>query len=415
MTRHRSRRRRSLAEWRARGAIAIAIAMVGYVSVAATIGYADRATAPDLAYRLAPWDGRITAELASKLSGVEGNAADLPRAQQLARKALRQDPTAIRAVVALGLVDDQLGRGRAAARLFDYANVLSRRDLATQLWEIETAVARGDVTGTLRHYDIALRTSRHASDLLFPVLVSALADPAIRTALVRTLIGRPMWGPLFLEYAASSSPNPHITSLLFQELHRKGVEIAPVAQTVLIDTLASRGAFDDAWIYYQVVHPNSDRKRSRDPRFSASLAMPTVFDWRIVNDSAINSSVQRTGDGGLIDFAAPFGVGGAVVQQAQFLPPGRYRLSGSATKLASLGSDSPYWVVKCQEGQELQRIDVPGTGDFAGIFDVSTQCKAQTLTLVLRPTDAPNGVSGQITRSAVTPVASNAAIGNQAR
>lgn len=415
MTRHRSRRRRSSAEWRARGAIAIVIAMAGYVSVASTMGYANRATAPDRAYRLAPWDGRITAELASKLSGVEGNAADLPRAQQLARKALRQDPTAIRAVVALGLVDDQLGRGRAAARLFDYADALSRRDLATQLWEIETAVAHGDVTGTLRHYDIALRTSRHASDLLFPVLVSAITDPAIRTALVRTLIGRPAWGPLFLEYAASSSPNPHVTSLLFQELHRKGVVIAPVAQTVLIDTLASRGAFDDAWIYYQTVRPNSDRRRSRDPRFSARLAMPTVFDWRIVNDSVINSSVQRTDDGGLIDFSAPSGVGGAVVQQAQLLPPGRYQLSGSATGLAALGGDSPYWVVKCQEGQELQRIDVPGTGDFAGTFDVSAQCKAQTLTLVQRPTDAPNGASGQITRAAVTPVAPNAAIGNQAR
>lgn len=404
MARSRSRRRRTTAEWIARGVLAIASMMIGYVSVASTIGYANRGTDVESARRLAPWDGRVTAALAAKLAGIDGGAIDLPRAQRLARRALRQDPTAIGAITALGLVDEQSGRGPSAARLFEYSNALSRRDLPTQLWKIETAVSRGDVAGALRHYDIALRMSRHAPDLLFPVLISAVADPAIRSALVATFRSRPAWGPLFVEYAASNGPDPHVTSLLFQDLQRSRIAIAPVAQTVLIDTLASRGAFDEAWLYYRAVRPGTDRRRSRDPRFSAELAMPTVFDWRIANDSAINASIQRSGDGGLVDFSAPPAVGGKVVQQMQLLPAGRYRLAGRATGLAALGSDSPYWVATCQDGRELERIEVPGTGNFTGVLNVPSDCAAQTLTLLLRPSDASGGTTGQIERLAIAPL-----------
>ena len=415
MARPRSRRRRSAAEWIVRGTLALATTALGYVSVASSIGYMNRATATESAYRLAPWDGRITAALASRLSGIDGGAVDLPRAERLARRALRQDPTAIGAVTALGLVDEQSKRSASAVRLFEYSNALSRRDLPTQLWKIETAVSRGDVAGVLRHYDIALRTSRHAPDLLFPILVSAVADPAIRIALVRTFHGQPAWGPLFVEYAASNGPDPHVTSLLFQDFQRSGIRIAPVAQTVLIDTLASRGAFDDAWLYYRAVRRIGDRRRSRDPRFSAELAMPTVFDWRIADDSAINASIQRGDDGGLVDFSAPPGVGGKVVQQLQLLPAGRYRLSGRAADLASLGSDSPYWVATCQDGRELGRIDVPGTGDFSGVFDVPAGCTAQTLTLLLRPSDASGGTTGRIERLEVVPAGQNTARGGQSQ
>lgn len=403
MPRPRSRRRRSTTEWMVRSLLALAAMAFGYVSLASTIAYMNRASASKSAHRLAPWDGRVTAALASRRSGIDGDAVDLPRAGRLARQALRQDPTAIGAVTALGLVNEQSRRAAAAARLFEYSNSLSRRDLPTQLWKIETAVSRGDVAGALHQYDIALRTSRHAPDLLFPVLVSAVADPTIRMALVRTFRGQPAWGPLFVEYAASNGPDPHVTSLLFQDFQRGGIRIAPVAQTVLIDTLASRGAFDDAWLYYRAVRPNSDRRRSRDPRFNAELAMPTVFDWRIVDDSAINASIQRGDDGGLVDFSAPSGVGGKVVQQLQLLPVGRYRLSGRAANLAALGSDSPYWVATCQDGRELGRIDVPRAGEFSGLIDVPTGCTAQTLMLVLRPSDASGGTTGQVERLEIAP------------
>ncbi|MDT9096849.1 hypothetical protein RSW32_26335, partial [Escherichia coli] len=68
----------------------------------------------------------------------------------------------------------------AARRLFAYGQRLSRRDNSTQLWAIEDAVARNDIPDVLRHYDVALRTSPNLADILYPVLASASADPAIR-------------------------------------------------------------------------------------------------------------------------------------------------------------------------------------------------------------------------------------------
>src|SRR3546814_3599342 len=69
---------------------------------------------------------------------------------------------------------------------------------------IELAVAQGDISGALRHYDIALRTKKNAPELLFPVLTSALPDPAIRTELVKTLGGQPKWAAGFIHHAARS-------------------------------------------------------------------------------------------------------------------------------------------------------------------------------------------------------------------
>src|SRR3546814_1290750 len=74
---------------------------------------------------------------------------------------------------------DAFARGDQAKgeRLLAYSQKLSRRDLRTQLMAIELAVAQGDISGALRHYDIALRTKKNAPELLFPVLTSALPDP----------------------------------------------------------------------------------------------------------------------------------------------------------------------------------------------------------------------------------------------
>ncbi|MBW6526757.1 hypothetical protein KZ813_07900 [Sphingomonas sp. RHCKR7] len=403
MPRQSSIRHRSVSEWAVRGAAAACAGVLAYVSVTATLGYTYRNRAPERAHRLAGWDGRVTAVLAARLAGLDGGTPNPRAAARLAREALRQDPTAVTAAAALGLVADMDGQHQVAARLFDYAETLSRRDLPTQLWKIEAAVGRGEVAEAMRHYDIALRTSRHAPDLLFPVLVAAMADPPVRTELVRTFLRRPAWGPLFVEYAAGSSPDPEVTSQLFQDLQRNGISPAPVAQTVLVDTLASRGAFQDAWRYYQVFRPKVDRRRSRDPRFSADIALPTVFDWRIVSDTGVSASLQRGDQGGLLDFAAPASLGGAVAQQKQFLPPGRYRLSGQAGGLAGATGPDAYWVMTCPDGRELGRVDIHGPGGFAGTIEVPDDCVAQTLTLMLRPSDMPSGIAGQILRAEVVP------------
>ncbi len=404
MRRRRVRVRRSLGEWGVRGILALAVASLGYVGIVQSLAYGLRDSNAERAHALAPWDGRISAALAQTLSGPEATSAMRAQASSLARAALRQDPTAVAAASVLAINVQILGDARGADRLATYAQLLSRRDLATQMLLIEHAVSQNDVPGALRHYDIALRTTPNSTSLLFPILAGVIADPEIRPALAGTLAKRPPWSALFLEYAAANSPDPRATSLLFRDLAGTEYPISEVSRMLLIDTLASRGLFDDAWSLYVSFSPGADRQSSRDPKFTADLNHPTIFDWRVVTNGGISASIQR----GMLDFAAPSSVGGTLVEQLQLLAPGQYRIAGHSIGIDQPPGSSPYWQLRCRDGRELGRTDVPNSasanGDFAGQFTVPKECPTQILALIAKPLDAISGISGQIDRVSLAPL-----------
>lgn len=399
MPRGRARPRRSAARWSVRSALAAVAALVGYASVTNTLGYVLRNSRPELAHTLAPGDGRVAASLARKLSGAEATAADRARADRLARRALRQDPTAVAAVSALGINAQLRGDALAAKRLLTYAELLSRRDLQTQIWGIEDAVARGDVSGALRRYDIALRTSREAPDLLFPVLGSAIADPAIRTGLTRTLADKPAWGGIFIDHVSGNGPDARATADFFAELRRSDVPISDSANATLVSSLAARASLNAAWTYYASVDRSAERRLSRDPDFTAHPAIPSLFDWTPLSEAGVTTSIQSDGSG-VFDFTAPASVGGPLLQQVQLLPPGDYRLQGRSTGIDQPEVSRPYWSLTCRDGRELGRVVMPNSaqanGMFTGQFSVPRGCPVQTLALVARSSDVVAGVSGQI-------------------
>lgn len=409
MARRSDLSRRTPREWAVRGVLAVAALAAGYASVARTRALTIRASDIATAAALAPGDGRITALRAASLAGPDATARDRAAADRLARRALRQDPTAVTAAATLGLDAQVRGDTAAARRLFAYAEALSRRDLPTQLWAIEDAVARDDIPGVLRHYDIALRTSSKAAALLFPVLGSAIAEPPVRVALVATLAQRPRWSDLFIEHVAANGADPLATAQLFRGLRRAGVPIAGVSQSLLVNTLAARGALDAAWSYYAAIRPGADRRRSRDPGFTADIAVPTVFDWVPANADGLSAAIQRVGDGGLVDIAAPATVGGVLLRQTQMLPAGTYRLSGRSAGIEQAADAQPYWALTCADGRELGRVVMGNSavagGAFAGALTVPAGCPVQVLALVARPSDAVGGLSGQVERAALGPVA----------
>lgn len=399
---------RSARHWMVRGSLAALAALVGGISVAGTTAQVIRNADPERAHKLAPGDGRITALLAARRLIAEPTAAGSFSPAALARAALRQDPTAIPAVVTLGLTTQLRSGPTSARRLFAYSEVLSRRDLQTQLWSIEDAVGRGDVAGALVHYDRALRTSRTAPDLLFPVLASAIADPTVRAATIRTLVDRPGWGDAFISHVARGAGDPEVTTDFFAGLHRAGVPVFEEAGVTAMNALVARGLFERAWNYYASIHPGANPRRSRDPDFSADPKMPAPFDWTGLNDAGIITSFQRGDRGGLFDFSVSAGAGGALLRQMQVLPPGAYRLVGR-----SIGPDQPeptlpYWTLTCTDGRELGRVPVSGRGQsdglFVGRFDVPAGCPVQTLTLMARSSEAIGGTLGQIDRVQLAPV-----------
>jgi hypothetical protein len=402
--RDQARAKRSSREWAVRGGLAALVAVLGYFCVTFSMAQVVAATDPALAHRLAPYDGRITARLAASLVEGEASPADRARADELARLALRQDPTAVLAVSTLGINAETRGDGDTARRLFAYAFKLSRRDLVTQLWSIEDAVTRGDIAGAVRHYDIALRTRPDLAQLLFPVLASASSDPAIRVPLVRTLATKPNWGEGFINYISGNGPDVGATAQLFVDLRRAGVVVPLTAQASAVNALLAAGRFEEAWRYYTSIRPGSDRRRSRDPRFTAELEAPSHLDWTPVNESGVVTSAQD----GAFDFTVPASVGGPLLQQVQLLPPGTYRIAGRSSGIEQEDSRRPYWTLQCRaDGRELGRVVLPNSGQasgrFLGMFTVPAGCPVQTLLLMARPVDAVSGLAGRLEQVELVP------------
>lgn len=386
-----------------RGALALAIAVLGYTSVTFSLAQLVVRTDPIRAHRLAPYDGRITARLAGALTGAEASVSDRRRGENVAKLGLRQDPTAIAAIAALGVNAQVRNDVGTARRLFGYAAKLSRRDATTQLWVIEDMVARGDVAGALRHNDILLRTKPAMAGVLFPVLTAASSESAIRSELIRILAAKPAWSDGFISFAAANGKDPQAAASLLHGLRRADVNIPYAAQASVVGALLVSGALDRAWTYYASIRPGADRRSSRDPRFSAQSEAPTPFDWVAINDGGVTASIGQ----GVFDFSVPASVGGPLLQQSQLLPSGDYRLSGHSEGIDQAAGAGPYWVLTCRDGRELGRVDMPNSnqagGNFAGNMRVPADCLVQALTLVARPSEAVGGLSGQIDRVQLTP------------
>lgn len=395
--------RRSPKEWTVRLTLAAMVVVFGYYGVTFSIAQVVVKRDPALAHRLAPYDGRITAAYATSLTGGDATAEDRARADVLAKRALQQDPTTVGAAATLGLNADVRGDEAAARRYFTYAQKLSRRDLRTQLFMIEDAVQREDIPGALHQYDIALRVFPNLSEMLYPVLTEASTNPVIRRELVKTLTGKPMWIESFIGFAANNNPDPKSTAALFLDLHRAGVPVPPNARASAINALIAARELDAAWFYYATVRPGADRRRSRDPRFAVNLETPSQLDWIPVNYDGRTTSIQ----GGIFDFSVPASVGGSLLQQLQLLSPGNYRLNGHSVGIDQNQGARPYWVLSCQNGRELGRVEVPNSsvanGVFSGTFSVPADCPVQNLVLIARPSDAVSGLSGQLDRVELVP------------
>jgi len=400
--------RYSARAWVIRLALAGSVAWIGYLSVVNSLAIALPHSELERAHALAPNNAQITARLSEALSVPEANSADRTRAADLARDALRRDATTVEAAATLGLDAAIRGDGPAAEDMFGYAQFLSRRNLATQLWAIEVAVERGDVAGALKHYDIALRTKTNAPELLYPVLVSAAADPNIRIELIKTLAAKPLWADSFVHYAARNSADPKSMAELFGGLKRANFEIPTAASKTLIDALLAGENYAEAWSYYSALRPGAKPQMSRDPDFGTMPETALAFDWVAKNTVGISTAIQPGAKSGIFDFAVSPSVSGVLLQQLQMLPQGDYVLEGRSLGLDQPSGSRPYWTLSCRRGgRELGRLEVANSsqdgGKFTGPFTVPADCPLQVLALVARSSNAMAGVTGQIDRAQLRP------------
>lgn len=402
MPRRRSEMRRTPGDWAIRIVLALVVFTGGVFVILQSLALVVRRSDPERSYALAPWDGRTAAALSERLSGPDASAADHKRAAALALSALRQDPTTVQAAATLGLDAASRGDLIGTRRWFSYSQQLSRRDLRTQIWAIEEAVGKGNVGDALRHYDIALRTSRAAADVLFPVLSSALADVGVRSAAASLLATHPIWGDQFIAYAADHGDDPLSIAQLFHQLSaRHALNIDDQARVDLVQRLIQAGHVNAAWNYYASFRRGAKREDVRNPQFRETISPSAPFDWTTASDSGISAVIG----GGALEFNAPASAGGLIVRQLQVLPMGKYRLQGSDAEIDQPDDGLPYWQVTCLDGRVLGRILVTNSsrsaGRFSGNFAVPALCPVQQIVFMASPTSKVEGLSGKITQISI--------------
>src|SRR3546814_20518821 len=114
---------------------------------------------------------------------------------------------------------------------------------------------RSTRTDTLFPYTTLFRSP----ELLFPVLTSALPDPAIRTEMVKTLGGQPKWAAGFIHHDARSELDPAASAAFLRALQARRVSVPHAAGVAVINRMLPDKMFDDAWSYYEADHACSNR------------------------------------------------------------------------------------------------------------------------------------------------------------
>lgn len=323
--------------------------------------------------------------------------ARLGEAERLALAALAREPVSVPAVRVLAQVAALRGNLAGADRLFGYSEKLSRRDLVTQLWQIEAAVRRGDAPGALVHYDRALRTVRRARPLLFPILASAASDPGVARPLGRLLVRRPAWG---LDFLASMADDPQADAAALGSLlgqvnlsDAQPSERAPLAAGLA--RLVAAGRYVQAHgLYRRAVGPVTD-----GVGFDREPLLPP-FDWSMVDEGDLSATLEprAPGQAATLALRASNGRAGEFARRLLVLAAGRYRLDFSSSGAAANPATRAAVRLECVNGTGLLRVPLAAVNPsrLGGAFDVpAAGCPAQWL-VVAAPTglgDADGSVS----------------------
>ena len=370
------------------------IAAVGAAAVTKSASLALATRSPDTALKLDPGNSIALAQAALRDVQVAKTADGRRRAADMARAAIRDDPSNSAALGALGLATDAPG---VAYRLFRLSEALSRRSLLTQLALIEQSVGRDDVEGALDHYDIALRTSSGSASILFPVLVEAATDKELLAPIADKLVARPSWGELYAQQLAQTGTDLGNITTLFTNMIAKGVVPAEVATNVLYQRLLEAQDYGHAWIFYAATHPRAKRDGIRNGDFLSDPVSPAPLDWTPSLDGPVTAEIRGgQAGGGQLSFVSSIGDGGTAARQLLLLPAGRHVVRGVGAEINIAGAAGPYLRLDCAATRvEIGRRSI-GNGAFEFAFDVPQGCVAQWLSLMVKAPEASEPIEGAI-------------------
>lgn len=322
-------------------------------------------TAPELALRFWPVTHAAQAQRASQLAVDPAiSVAGRRESDHLARISLAGDPTDVAAIRTRGLLAGIGGDAATARRWMAFSQALSRRDLPTQLWFIEDAVGRNDIDAALTHYDRALRTSRQAPDILFPVLIGAVTEPAVADKLSRLIAQRPNWWGAFMNRLIGEVSDPDALVPFARRLRLTATDPDhPDFLPRILQRLVAGGNFKAAGSLARASGPARGSALLYNGGFEQDGDL-LPFGWRMVDDADLSARIEPRPDGApgrALILEARNGRTGVVAMQAAALATGRYVLSGEGGDPNSDPRSRATIQVRCgtADGTSLGHVALP--------------------------------------------------------
>ena len=387
-----------LPSWFGRFVLVAPFAIVLLYAVAA-VSFAEVAfdAAPKRVLALYPAHAPALGTLANdRLLTTDRDGLKLARAR--ASDALRQGPINPQALRTLGIIAELEGDRAQAAGLMSAAFALDRRDLSVSLWLIEEHVRRNDVTGALRHYDIALRTSRRAQGVLFPVLLEAAEREALLPHLAEMIGQGADWADPFGDALVESEIDPRAKVALADALNGKRWFGPAFRQKLLAGLVRSQ--------HYQLAAKVAGRSGQYDPRLRNALELPIgggPFDWKLANGYQVESTVYEDGGGSRLAVRMSPEFRDSPARVLLLLPPGRYQLGSQLSRPAQ--DASARWQVACAQAGGVTLADLAVRQEPARAeFSVPANCDAQWFSLKLSSVaTSPDDIEIEIDEVFITP------------
>lgn len=311
---------------------ALAIVALAGMAAAYALARVVEERQPDLSLMVMPSLAPALAVKADRLiadSGTGQDRAKLAEARRLAQRALRAaplNPEALRTLAVTGPQNVDAWRSLIATALR-----VSRRDIGSQLLQIELDVARNDVGATLRHYDQALRVTPSIGPTLYPVLLTATDDPALLGSIRRFVSTDRPWLPRLSGWVVENPRYLTRFTRLVEALPPRSEAMSLAYGGPMIDGLVAQERLSDAYVNYRAYR----RAMLLKPREAHRPLRP--FEWTSLDNFETGS--DRVSDrADAFTIFADRGANGEILSRLTRLAPGTYRLSSALNSVEGGGA-----------------------------------------------------------------------------
>lgn len=326
---------------------------------------------------------------------------------EIARRSILELPLNAPALRLYGLVSSANSDLAGVRDQMALSDRMSRRDSASQLWLIEDAVARNDVAGALRHYDVALRINEPTRALLYPVLTDAMEEPIIRTRFLPYMQEQPPWLVSFLRHAVSNTRDPRVIADLARQAggFPEG-DVYASLDTELLRRLVGEGYYESAIAHFRSIdgaEPAMLTSLQLTDESTADALKP--ISWEPYSIEGI-SPILVGASNGLVEIESVIDPGyvGPVARKLLALQPGSYTLNAQMRAQGFGRSDTVGWSLVCAGGSNLLDRDVRTQEEFSvsASFTVPAGCPVQSLTVSTRTGFNTGGVTFVLAQAELT-------------